>query len=309
MTVPGDSAATQVIRRSRVAQESSEVIAARTVGAFRHLTLVAPGVAESAGPGQLVAVAVGGPGAELPLRRLVLLHRATPSGAYGGTVELVIDPADPTTAWLAARRPHDQIDVVGPLGRRFPLPSEALPCVVVGEGAGGGALLWLAEVLRTRGCRVDLVLGGESARRLLGFVDARRLCDGVTVTTLDGSAGVHGEPADVLPTLLERSRAAVVYAAGPLSLLRATAAAAERAGAVSMVAVNGPGGSVAGCGTGVCAGCVVPVRDEGGGVTHLVRSCTEGPVLRGDRVRWDALVDGRWRIPSDARSVAPHQGE
>ncbi len=39
------------------------------------------------------------------------------------------------------------------------------------------------------------------------------------------------------------------------------------------------------CGIGVCMTCVLPVVGDDG-VTRMVRSCVEGPVFRGDRVRW-----------------------
>ncbi|MDC5695923.1 dihydroorotate dehydrogenase electron transfer subunit [Intrasporangium calvum] len=292
MTVPPDSEATQVLHRSRVASESCEVIATRRLGAYQHLTLVAPAVAEAAAPGQLVALTVGDEGCVAPLRRLLLVHRATPTGAYGGTVEVVLDLEDPATDWLARRRPHDHVDVVGPLGRRFPLPAEPVACVLVADGAAGGAMLWLSELLRSRGCRVYMVLGGRGEDRLLGLVEARRGCDRTVVTTLDGSIGRRCEPADVLPQLLEGGETGVVYAAGSLGLVRDTAAAADRFGVVSLVAITDPatteGGAGLGCGIGVCTTCAVPVADPDG-ATHLVRACTEGPVLRGDRVRWEAL--------------------
>jgi dihydroorotate dehydrogenase electron transfer subunit len=40
------------------------------------------------------------------------------------------------------------------------------------------------------------------------------------------------------------------------------------------------------CGIGVCMTCVLPVVGDDG-QTRMVRSCTEGPVFPGDRVRWD----------------------
>jgi dihydroorotate dehydrogenase electron transfer subunit len=42
------------------------------------------------------------------------------------------------------------------------------------------------------------------------------------------------------------------------------------------------------CGVGVCMTCVLPVAGDDG-ITRMVRSCVEGPVFRGDRVRWDAV--------------------
>jgi dihydroorotate dehydrogenase electron transfer subunit len=42
------------------------------------------------------------------------------------------------------------------------------------------------------------------------------------------------------------------------------------------------------CGIGVCMTCVLPVVGDDG-LTRMVRSCVEGPVFLGDRVRWDAV--------------------
>jgi dihydroorotate dehydrogenase electron transfer subunit len=49
------------------------------------------------------------------------------------------------------------------------------------------------------------------------------------------------------------------------------------------------------CGTGVCMGCVLPVSGTDG-ITRIVRSCVDGPVFRGDLVRWDDMGT----IPFDA---------
>ncbi|HQV92175.1 MAG TPA: dihydroorotate dehydrogenase electron transfer subunit, partial [Phycicoccus sp.] len=70
-----------------VVQVRGEVIATRRVGAYHHLTLVAPGVAELARPGQFVALAVGGDTSSTLLRRCFSLHKVSPSGAYGGTLD------------------------------------------------------------------------------------------------------------------------------------------------------------------------------------------------------------------------------
>ena len=122
--------------------------------------------------------------------------------------------------------------------------------------------------------------------RLLSALEARRSARSVTVLTADGSVGQRGSVAEHVDDLVRRSDADVVYAAGPYAVLRSAAAAAERAGAWSQVAVESP----TPCGTGLCHGCPLPVVGEDG-VERVVRACTEGPVIRGDRVRWDALGD------------------
>lgn len=284
---------------SEVAQVSAELIATRRVGAYHHLTFVAPGVAEQARPGQFVAVAVGGPGSANLLRRCFSIHKVSPSGTYGGTVDLVVSAVGPGTQWLTDLRAHDRCDIVGPLGRPFPLPKDPVPTVLVGGGYGSAPLFWLAGSLRARGCRVDMVLGAATEDRLFGVVQARRSADGVTVTTDDGSMGHKGWVSDVLPGVIAASGAAVVYGCGPMGMLRAVTEAATAAGAVAQVAVEE---SMA-CGVGVCMTCVMPVVGNDG-TTRMVRSCVEGPVFRGDRVRWDAFEGGVCRVPDDTVGAA-----
>ena len=280
---------------SGVVQVTGELIATRRVGAYQHLTLVAPGVAELARPGQFVALAVGGPTSAHLLRRCFSIHRVKPSGTYGGTVDVVVAAHGPGTHWLTRLRVHDPVDVVAPLGRPFPLPADPVPCVLVGGGYGSAPLFWLAEALRERGCHVEMVLGAASEDRLFGVVEARRTADGVTVTTDDGSAGRRGWVSDVLGEVIDRTSAAVVYGCGPMAMLRSVTDIATAHGAVAQVAVEE---SMA-CGVGVCMTCVMPVAGNDG-VTRMVRSCVEGPVFRGDRVRWDAFGDGICRVPADA---------
>ena len=295
-TTPGTRAGSGVV------QVTGELIATRRVGAYHHLTFVAPGLAELARPGQFVALAVGGPTSANLLRRSFSIHKVSPSGTYGGTVDVVVSPVGPGTEWLAALRAHDEVDIVGPLGRAFPLPTEPVPCVLVGGGYGSAPLFWLAEALRDRGCHVEMVLGAATESKLFGVVEARRHADGVTVTTDDGSVGTRGWVSDVLPDVIRRTGAAVVYGCGPMGMLRSITDVATAEGAVAQVAVEE---SMA-CGVGICMTCVMPVvgRD---GATRMVRSCVEGPVFRGDRVRWDAFADGWCRVPDDAVG-APRTG-
>ena len=65
---------------SGVVQVTGELIATRRVGAYHHLTFVAPGVAELARPGQFVALAVGGPTSANLLRRCFSIHKVEPVG-------------------------------------------------------------------------------------------------------------------------------------------------------------------------------------------------------------------------------------
>jgi dihydroorotate dehydrogenase electron transfer subunit len=285
MTAPG-------AQTTGAVQVTGEVLTVKRVGAHHHLTLVAPGVAERFRPGNVVALAVGGPLSDRVTRLTLPIHRVRATGAYGGTVEVVLTATDPATRWLAAAPAGTGIGVVGPLGRPFALPKEAVTCVLVGDAAGSAPLFSLAERLRDRSCAVHMLLGGRTEAHLFGALEARRATRSVTVTTEDGSVGIAGTVADALPDLLSRTEADVVYASAPPATLHAVAAAAERHGAWSQTLLDLP----MPCGTGVCHGCTIPVVGEDG-ITRMVRACVDGPVLRGDRVRWADLGT----VPEDAR--------
>jgi dihydroorotate dehydrogenase electron transfer subunit len=272
-------------------QVLGEVLSLRRVGAYHAMTLVAPGIPELTRPGHFVAVQVGGPDSSMLLRRAFAVYDVKDRGVYGGTVEFVFSVHGKGTAWLATRRPQDKVDVVGPLGRPFRLPKGAATATLVGGGYGAAPLLPLAAALRERGCRVDVVLGAATSDRLFGQLEAKRTSSSLHLTTDDGSAGTRGRVSDVLPGVLERTGSDVVYACGPMPMLRAVADLAAARGIPSQVAVEE---SMA-CGIGVCMTCVLPVVGDDG-VTRMVRSCVEGPVFAGDRLRWDDVGT----VPADA---------
>jgi dihydroorotate dehydrogenase electron transfer subunit len=268
------------------------VRAARPVGAYVELTLDAPEVAERAEPGQFVAFAVGGPTSAHLLRRSIAI-----AGAADGGVTVVVAPHGPGSTWLAGLRPGETVDVVGPLGRPFPAAPPGAAAVVVGGGYGAAALVGLAAQLRDRGHRVAAVTGAASADRLCSVAELSAVAGTVAVTTDDGSAGRRGRVTDALADLLDG--AGVVYACGPMPMLRAVADAATAAGVPSYVAVEE---SMA-CGIGVCMTCVLPVVGEDGR-TRFSRSCTEGPVFGGDRVRFADVGALPWDVVgADAMGV------
>lgn len=265
-------------------QVTGELLSSRRVGAFHHLSLVAAGVVERFRPGNLLSVAVGGPLSAHLARRSVPIMRARPS-AYGGTLELLVEATEPGEEWLVRAPVGTKLDLLGPVGRPFALPKEPVPCLLVGYDVHAAPLLALAERLRERRCEVHLLLGAPSELRLVGALEARRAASSVTVVTDDGSVGARGAVLDLLPESMRRTRPQVVYAAGPRGLLAGTVAHAEDAGVWSQTMLPVTATSLP-CGTGICGTCTVDVI-AADGVRRRVRTCTEGPVFRGDRVCWD----------------------
>lgn len=288
-------------------QEHALVVDNAAAGAYRRLVLQAPVIAERARPGHFVACATGprnGSGSLL-LRRAFSLHRADPAT---GTIELVVADHAPGTHWICTRAPGELLDLLGPGGRGFALPQDDSACVLVGGGYGSAPLFWLADELRARGNRADLVLGAANTPRLFGHDLHQRAPhaageagpgSGMTyLVTEDGSLGSRGRVSDVLGEVIAAAQARLVYACGPMAMLRAVHQLAHPLGVPTQLAVEE---SMA-CGIGVCMTCVLPVVGADG-QTRMARSCVDGPVLSGASLRWDAIdiAAGRAtsRVPSD----------
>jgi dihydroorotate dehydrogenase electron transfer subunit len=263
-------------------QVRGEVVSVRRAGQYHVLTVTAPGVPELARPGNFATLAIGDlDSSGLILRRAFSIHGVQSRGIYGGTIDLVVADSGPGTHWLVQRRRGDVLDIVAPLGKPFALPRDPASCLLVGGGYGSAPLVFLADHLRARGCRVDVILGASTEEKLFGVLEAKRIASTVAITTEDGSLGGTGLVTDHLREAIERAKTDVVYACGPMGMLAAVAGIASDAGIYSQCAVEE---SMA-CGVGVCMTCVLPVIGDDG-VTRMLRSCVEGPIFRGDRVRW-----------------------
>ncbi len=119
---------------SNPVQEQAEIFAVQRVGAYVQFTVVAPGIAKDAKPGQFVAVAVGGANTSMLLRRSFALYNATPGGEFAGTIQFVVAARGPGTQWLVEQPAGAKLDIVGPLGKAFPMPTDPVPAVLVGGG-------------------------------------------------------------------------------------------------------------------------------------------------------------------------------
>ena len=261
-------------------QVRGTVLTVRRIDAYHAMTIVAPGVAARFKPGQFIALAVGGPVTPMLLRRAFSIHDVRPD--HGGTVEIVFAANGPGTQWLAERRARDVLDVTGPLGRPFPVPRDPVSCLLVGGGYGSAALFSLAGRLRERRCSVDFLLGAASGDRVFGALTARRTGRTATITTEDGSLGARGVVTDMMGQIIHEARTDVIYACGPMGMLRQVTSLARRYDIPVQVAVE----EKMACGIGVCMTCVLPVTGSDG-ITRMVRSCVDGPVFRGEQVRWD----------------------
>lgn len=238
-----------------------------------RLVVRAERIAQIRRPGQFVIVHRGPNAERIPLT----IADADPAK---GAITLVIQAVGKSTRELCALEPGDGIqDICGPLGHPTELISQG-HAICVGGGVGTAVLHPIAQGLSRQGVAVTSIIGGRSQPWVIFEEELRRLGQ-VVVCTDDGSYGRKGFVTDAARQLLAEGPCDVVYAVGPVPMMRAVTELTRPLGVKTIVSLN----PVMVDGTGMCGGCRVNV----GGQTLF--ACVDGPEFDGHQVDFKLLSD------------------
>jgi ferredoxin--NADP+ reductase len=193
---------------------------------------------------------------------------------------LVIQAVGKSTSDLVGLAAGDRIDdIVGPLGRPSDMITEGTAVCVAG-GVGAAVIFPIARRLADLGVQVVTVVGARTATSVLYADEFARFSE-LLLCTIDGSAGRNGLVTDQLRELLATRSIDVVYAAGPVPMMRAVAAMTQPFGIRTIVSLN----PIMVDGTGMCGGCRVTVDGK------MRFACVDGPEFDGHGVDFDELSD------------------
>ena len=271
------------INKSAV-QEMVTILSNKRVGAYHQILLNVGDIVKNCRPGNFVAISVGGDTSKMILRRAFAISRVSESSQYGGTMELIVAPHGSGSKWLCSQAEGTEIDVVAPLGTAFGIPTEPISALLIGGGYGSAPLFGLADVLKSRGCKVDMLLGASVGSKIYAPMEGKRSVNSLKIYTEDGSMGETGRVTENLLDIVRDRNIDVIYSCGPMAMLSAITALVADLEVIHQCAVEE---SMA-CGIGICMTCVLPVRNEDGS-TSMLRSCIDGPVMDGSTVRWDLV--------------------
>ncbi len=210
-------------------------------------------------------------------------------------------PVGVGTLALAALGAGSEVEMLGPLGRGFPLGHPGTPVLLAG-GRGVGPLLFAADVLARRRRSAVLLFGARGRAQLVGLADAHRrlavLGGRLHVCTDDGSLGPRGNVVHLLERVTPGlAGPLVLHACGPHAMLKAVALWALARGVPAFLAME----SMMACGTGVCRGCPLPrsARARAAydpatapslhGNREWAMCCTEGPVFAAEDLDWERI--------------------
>lgn len=234
-------------------------------------TVSCPDVAQLANAGQFVHIKVDG----FTLRRPISICEIDKAS---GTIRLVFEVRGEGTNKLATLEKGDKIDILGPLGKGFALLDKAKKAVVVGGGIGVPPLLQAAKFY---GENVTAIIGFRNKDAVILNDDFAKNGCKVVLCTDDGSAGEKGFVTAALAKLLTEEKVDIIYSCGPMAMLKAVAAEAEKAGVRCQVSLE----ERMGCGVGACLVCACKVKINGS--EHYGHVCKDGPVFEAEEVCFD----------------------
>ncbi len=238
-----------------------------------RLDVEAARIAQIRQPGQFVIVHRAEGAERIPLT----IADADPAA---GTIALVIQAVGKSTRELVALEPAEAIEgIAGPLGHATELIDSGR-ALCIGGGVGTAVVHPIAQGLHRRGVSVLSIIGGRSKEWVIFEEELGRLGE-VSVCTDDGSYGRHGFVTDAAKDALAGGGIKIVYAVGPVPMMRAVVKLTKPLGVRTIVSLN----PVMVDGTGMCGGCRVAVG------TETKFACVDGPEFDGHLVDFDLLMD------------------
>ncbi len=257
-----------------------------------RLDVVAPRISQIRQPGQFIIVRAKENSERIPLT----IADANP---VCETITLVIQSVGRSTKELVSMNVGEFIlDIVGPLGK----PTELIKsgtAVCVGGGVGTAVVYPIACGLKSNGVKIISVIGGRSKEWVIFEEELSKLGE-VVVCTDDGSYGKKGFVTEAIKELIEHGGIDIVYAVGPVPMMRAIAELTRGPKIKTIVSLN----PIMVDGTGMCGGCRVKV----GGKNKF--ACVDGPEFDGHLVDFNLLMDRLTTYrPYEQEALESHEEE
>ncbi len=247
---------------------------------YYRLILHCPTLARTVKPGQFVMLKVSDAYDPL-LRRPFSIHRTD-----GERVQILYQVVGKGTHLMTQMQQGETLDVLGPLGNGFSLPTGTVQAILVGGGVGVAPLLFWAQELSRQQVKLAMFMGGKCKPDLLVTDDFKQLGANLYLATEDGSVGHAGMVTASLEDYLKQDSAvyqAAIFACGPKAMLAHIAGLAKTYKLPAQLSLD----VVMACGVGACMGCVVKAKDKKDSPAKYNRVCQEGPVFDATRIVWE----------------------
>lgn len=192
------------------------------------------------------------------------------AGAYNKIVKFIIKKTGKATGSFIALNKGDFIEVMGPLGNRYPEFEKNKKIWMLGGGTGIASLLYLD--LSRKNPHDRLLWGGKTKSEI---PDKYSLPANCMIATDDGSYGEEGTAGAVAERWLRDEKPDIIAACGPKGLLKEVKILSKKYNIPAWISTE----EFMACGVGACSGCAVPLEKGG-----FKKACSDGPIFRADEV-------------------------
>lgn len=239
---------------------------------IKKIVVEAPIVAEKVLPGQFVVIIVEEKGERVPLT-------VVESDKQKGTLTLIFQEVGKTTYRLGKLKTGEVIsNLLGPLGKTTEIKKFGT-VVTIGGGVGIAEVYPVTKAFKEAANLIISIIGARNKDLLILEQDLRRISDELFITTDDGSDGHRGFVSDALKEVLAGRKVNLVYAVGPVSMMRVVSDMTRPYKIRTLVSLN----PIMVDATGMCGSCRVCVNAE----TKF--ACVDGPEFDGHLVDFNEL--------------------
>ncbi len=230
---------------------------------FYLLKIDAKPILKKIQPGQFIHIRMSD-GLEPFFRRPFSVYRAQ---KY---VEIFYEAVGPGTKILASKKKGDSLDVLGPLGNPFRLPSKGIKQVVmIAGGIGVAPFLVLSDVLKNKGYEFILLYGGRTKGHVYPMKEFKQNKVKVFISTDDGSVGAKGRVSELFAKISSDPKTTFLYTCGPKPMM----ASVQRFALEHNLQGQACCEEVMACALGACLGCSIETK------SGYKTCCYEGPVF------------------------------
>lgn len=248
------------------------VFSQRLAPNIKKIVVEAPFIAKKVLPGQFVVIIIDKKGERIPLT-------VVDSNKGKGTITLIFQELGKTTFRLGKLKVGSKIsNILGPLGVSTEIEKVGT-VITVGGGVGIAEVYPVTRAFKEIGNRVISIIGARNKSMLILKKELQKVSDRLFITTDDGSEGRKGFVSDVLKEIIGLDRIELVYAVGPVPMMRKVCELTRSFKIKTLVCLN----PIMVDATGMCGSCRVCV----GGETKF--GCVDGPDFDGHLVDFEEL--------------------
>lgn len=231
-----------------------------------------PLIAERTLPGQFIVLLIDEQGERVPLT-------VVQTDQSQGTFSLIFQQVGKTTFRLGQLKTGAKIQsILGPLGKATEIKKLGT-IVTIGGGVGVAEVYPVTKAFKDAGNRIISIIGARSKNILILEKDMREVSDALYVATDDGSYGRKGFVSDILKEMFNSEKIDLIYAVGPVPMMRAIAGLSRPYNIKTLVSLN----PIMVDATGMCGACRVSLGKE----TKF--ACVDGPEFDAHQVDFDQL--------------------